>query len=41
MRVRKVNGQYYKLLRNKQFPIPEYQARKLIKQGAQELKEIK
>ena len=40
MRVRKVNGVYYKLQRNKMFPITQFKAQKLIKEGATELKEV-
>ena len=41
MRVRKINGTYHKVQRNKLYPITTYQAKKLIKDGAEELKEIK
>jgi hypothetical protein len=40
MRIRKINNQYYKLQRHKMYPIPEYKARKLIKQGAKVLDDI-
>ena len=40
MRIRKINNQYYRLQRNKMYSITKFQAQKLIKKGAVELKEI-
>ena len=41
MRIRKIHGIYHKILRSKQYPITPYQAKKLIKDGAEVLKEIR